>query len=380
MDNSNELNRYIEYLQHQLVNSGTEVLANSEREWFAANRERLGQQLQQMAEESPAKESFSRLERSLVGFEPSTSYDSFHARQIFLPLVEKVSGYMREAGISLKSEVIFANSPAVEPNAFARPSANTHILFVGRGTSAFCNYWAKVFSEVIAALNNPELEFNKRLDFLDAERILTSSAVGELALRLTAYYAISGTVIGFGKVEQSQINHPTRAALLNAMELFIVAHELHHFVAEEEYPETGGVSAGGTAKDLEIACDLFGLSMCTGYGAEQKNPFAFLCIGPQLLFWALKTCEDARLKVLGLEREPAVTHPTLDERIGLIPEFISDVARTDTRQSYLETVAEAHNMATATYSFIMKHLDEIQDLRSWQPRGGAEKNDNSRSR
>ena len=128
---------------------------------------------------------------------------------------------------------------------------------------------------------------------------------------------------------------------------------------KQSYPETGGLSDTATPKDLEIACDIFALSMCTAYGADEDNPFAFLCTGPQLLFWALKTCEDVREKVLGLRRGSQETHPSFVERIELIPAFISEVAQVEKRGTYLETIAEVNTVASTMRSFILRRLDQI---------------------
>ena len=232
--NVEELNRYIEYLQRQLVNPETEFLVNKEQQWFAENRERIKMQLREVAEEFPASEGFKRLEQSLVEFTPSSPYDSFHAREIFLPYLKRVSEYMREAGISLKSDVIFANAPATNRThlpglalmgTFCSPEeVFMRFVTIGqRSIQTLCSAWGR-------------LKKSDALMSQDVEEVLESSPVGKLLLRLTIYYAITGSLIGFGKVEEPKQNRSARAALLAAMELFIVAHELHHFGAEAILP------------------------------------------------------------------------------------------------------------------------------------------------
>lgn len=359
---SDDLNRYVEYLQRQLITPETEDLANSERAWFLENRERIRLELQEMSAkfDGEADQPFKRLERSIADFKPTTAYDSFHAKGIFLPIVERIRGYMRKGGIQLKSDIIFASSPAVGPNAVSRPSAGGHMLFVGRGTFAFCNYWAKVFTDIMAELRDRATEPYRRLSRDDVREILQEEPVGGLVLMMAMYYAARGTLIGFGRVEQPEERHLGRAAMVTAMETFVVGHEIHHFVAEEAYPETGGLSKTATEKDLETACDIFALSMCTVYGAEDDNPFALLCTGPLQLFWAIKICEDARSKILGLEPHVSATHPPLEERIALIPKLVSEVCRPENREGYLAAITEANDMAAAVHSFVMRRIEQLQ--------------------
>jgi hypothetical protein len=360
MTNDDELKRYIEYLQRQLITPGTELIANNEHKWFSDNRERILLQLQERRSKFPESEnSFKQLESSMAVYEPDSLYDSFFAREIFSPLVNEITQYMRENGMSLKSEVIFVNSPMTEPNAASRASFTGHLLFAGRGVYSFCNYWAKLYVKIFAELNVNSLELTNRSSRQDVEFVLERHPVGKLALALIVYYALTGTLIGFGRVEEPEQNTPTRYALLRAMEAFIIGHELHHFVAEEEHPETNGISETATAKDLEIACDIFGLSMCTVYGHKNQNPFAFLCTGPQLLFWALKICEDARSLIFGIKKDQGGTHPSHEERISLIRQFISEVSHIDNREIFLETLDEADNVGLAIHSFVLNRIKNL---------------------
>jgi hypothetical protein len=357
MADTDDLFRYIEYLQRGLIAPGTEPVVEHEREWSAENRERLQRDLGRLAGEQPS-EALRRLENEFAQFEPKTAYDSFEANQIFAPLVDKIGEYMIAAGIGLQAPVTFASSPALEPSPAARPSVHGHVLFAGRGTYAFCNYWAKLFTDLLVTLGE-RIGTERLFTAEDVDELLGETAVGQNAVKLSLYYALTGTVIGFGRMHQPEQTNSLRVAILLAMEAFIIGHEMAHFSAEEEYPDTNGLSPSASAIDLEIQCDAIALSMATAYGAERRNPFALHCSGPALLFWALKISEDARACLLNLEPVQSTSHPSLEDRLMMIEMFLAEVTHPDERSDYLQSLNQINLLGMSVNTYVQESIRSL---------------------
>lgn len=229
-----ERERYIEYLQGTLVREGSEEFLRGQREWFEKNRERIAQRYEEIGDPTGR---FSRdLAAAARAHADRGEYDSFVSRQIFEPILAKVLAISKEMGFTPKLPVRFANSPAIEPSPAALLSTSEHILFAGQGTFAFCNYWGKVFSTAMVEIS--ELPKRKRRSTPEVLAKLRNGQVLIDATRLAVSYAMTESLAGFGKIEQRPDIHGVRVLLVNAMEVFIVAHEVAHFVAHEEFPET----------------------------------------------------------------------------------------------------------------------------------------------
>lgn len=319
-----ERERYIKYLQGTLVREGSEDFLQRQKEWFEKNREKIAQEYEEIRDPNGR---FGRdLATEILAHTDQGEYDSFFARQIFEPLLVKVLAISKDMGLTPKLPVRFANSPGVEPSPAALPSTSEHILLAGQGTFAFCNYWAKVFSTAIVEVS--ELPKRKRRS---TPEVLTKLRNGQVlidATRLAMRYAMTESLVGFGKVEQRPDLHAVRVLLLNAMEIFIVAHEVAHFIAHEEYPETLGIAQDSTSKLHELECDAFALAVCTQYGVQQKNVFSFQLVGPLLLFYALRICEKTKTILTGAPPKKSESHPTNEDRFRFALDFLRSVGAT----------------------------------------------------
>lgn len=351
---SDESQRYLEYLQRTLVREGSEDFLRGQKQWFEKNRESIAREYERVTD--PTKQKGSALAASVMTYADEGEYDDFFSRQIFEPLLAKVLAIASGMGVAPKLPVRFANSPGVDPSAAALPSTAEHVLFAGLGTTAFCNYWAKVFSTAIAEVST--LSKKKRQSTPELIKKLRAGPVIMDAARLVGRYALSESLVGFGKLEQRAEVHSVRVLLLNAMEVFVVAHEVAHFVAHEEFPDTAGIRPGSSCKQHEIECDAFALAVCTEYGVREKNAFAFQLIGPLLFFYALRMCEGAIAVLSGQEREPSESHPTNEERFRFALDFLKSAG------------ASAHILKSVTFALdvamiIGTHVHLImQDIKS----------------
>lgn len=142
------------------------------------------------------------------------------------------------------------------------------------------------------------------------------------ATRLAVRYAYFGSLLGFGRIEQPKEHMGVRVLLVNAMEIFVVGHEIGHLLGYEAHPETQGIPPGIDAKSHEIECDAVGLAISTAYGVREENAFAFQLIGPLLLFYALRTCDQ--VKAILFDEAPTLSesHPSHEERLRFALKFL----------------------------------------------------------
>ncbi|TBU71639.1 hypothetical protein [Phytopseudomonas daroniae] len=267
------------------------------------------------------------LAEALLAHEDQGEYDDFFAKQIFEPLVKEALEICEANGIALKNPVKFVNSPGLDPSPTALPSSGEHLIFAGQGTSAFCNYWSKIFSSAIAEIS--ELPTEERSS---SEAVIQKLREGHIlvdAARLALRYALFNSVLGFGRVEQPRELFGPRVMLVSAMEIFAIGHEIGHFLAHEAYPDASGISPEQDSKTHELECDAVGLAISTAYGVRNGNSFAFQLIGPLLLFYALRICEQVKSILIDEPPTPSESHPSHEERFKYALNFLYKAGATE---------------------------------------------------
>jgi hypothetical protein len=313
-----EHQRYIEYFQRQLVREGSDGFWQGQKVWFDQNRLAIAEQYLQTSKSQNGKAA--ALADSVLAHQDQGEYDNFFARQIFEPLVRTALDLCDEGGIPLRNPVRFVNSPGLEPSPAALPSSAEHVLFMGQGTFAFCNYWSKIFSSAMAEIGKLPPEQHK-----SPEAMLSKLKQGSVlvdATRLAVRYAYFDSLLGFGRLEQPNELMGIRVLLVNAMEIFVVGHEIGHLLGYEAHPETQGIPSGTDAKSHELDCDAVGLAISTAYGVREENAFAFQLIGPLLLFYALRTCDQVKATLLDETPAPSESHPSHEERFRFALDFL----------------------------------------------------------
>ncbi len=333
-----EHQRYIEYFQRQLVREGSDDFWKGQREWFERSRSSIAEQFRSLSKQPDGKSAV--LADSILAHQDQGEYDNFFAKQIFEPLVTTAIEICKEGGFPLRNPVRFVNSPALEPSPAALPSSTEHLLFAGQGTFAFCNYWSKIFSSAMAEVGTLSEADRKSPEALIAK--LRQGNVLVDAARLSLHYACADSLLGFGRLEQAKDLLGFRVLLLNAMEIFVVGHEIGHFMSHESHPNTNGIPPGMDSKSHELECDAVGLAISTQYGVRENNAFAFQLIGPLVLFYALHTCEQVRAALIDEVRPASDSHPSHEERFRFALQFLNDVGA---KESIKESVQFALDVA-----------------------------------
>jgi len=285
-----EIIRYVSYLQRSLANKDIPFVDQSA--WVKLvieNADRL--------REIPSPPSLTAAEieghyLDLIAFQPETEFETASNAGIFRPLVEEISAIATELGIGLSQPVIAANLPDIGIGPVSRPSSENPMIFVGMGTSTFCNYWSKIYATFFSGLaiasdkKRPERSAEKALSQMPMLVLLTA--------KLCLYYAFTGTTMYFGQMKAPPSLHPLRAELLRAMELFVIAHEFAHLHFEEKYLFLQGNSDPNLIRKLEYECDKIALALCRNCGAKTENWSAFSGAGAFLFFEAVKISYYAR--------------------------------------------------------------------------------------
>jgi len=324
MDNF-ESQRYIEYFQRQLAREGADSFWQRQKAWFDNNRAAIANQYLQISKNRDGQAAV--LAGSILAHQDQGEHDNFFARQIFEPLVRRALDICHEGGFRLRNPVRLVNSPGLEASPAALPSSAEHVLFMGQGTFAFCNYWSKIFSSAMAEISKLPSEEHK-----SPEAMLSKLKQGNVlvdATRIAVRYAYCDSLLGFGRLEQAEELVGFRMLLVNAMEIFVVGHEIGHLLGYESHPETQGIPPGSDARNHELECDAVGLAISTAYGVREENAFAFQLIGPLLLFYALRTCDQVKAILFDEPPTPSESHPSHEERFRFALEFLGAAGAQD---------------------------------------------------
>lgn len=311
--------RYQEALQRSLLPKGWDQAFDEARlrAWVSSNRELLRTQARATIENSTPslEEHFARV---VENFEPKTKFDLPSTAAIFGPILEKVESGAEAIGLRLIRDVELVTSTSISPSPFARPTTGTHQLFVGPGTSAFCNYWSKIYTAIVMTVASDEacrVPVKSPEDLL--HRIEHNLEGVVMAARLALYFAVYDTVLGFGSYQQPPNYLSYRLELLQAMEVFALSHEYAHFVAEERELKFS------SDHELELFCDELGLQISRAWGGKSENWLAFAGVGALAFFQAIDTsttCAEilaaSRLSSGGTSRCHDSSHPSPVSRIA----------------------------------------------------------------
>lgn len=373
-----DLHRYIEYLQGGVLTPGWEGVydASQLREWMLKNSSRLsavGNSDPWTDQESPVK----HLEALVGQFQPKTKFELPYTSAIFSPLFEQVRLAAVNLGLKPIRDVNIATSTEIAPTPLARPSEGPHILLIGLGTSSFCNYWAKALTFVIKGL--ARIKPTRIVHSIEDLKVVFGHDPSGLvlAVKLTLYYASSGSLIGFGEVNQPASYLAYRLQLLQAMELFAVAHEYSHFVAEERLPQFRGILDEAQSHGLELFCDELALAISRECGNQQNNQLMYSGIGGLVVFRAIQLCEAAREEVRryfqqsvinadsvqkppGNQFVPARTHPPLEDRIAAIRQNTIDRTCDDQRAGVSEFINQYDRLVGGLSSVILSAFSELR--------------------
>lgn len=354
-DRADNLSRYIEHMQRQMLPEGLDAIfcASNWADWTSRNLARLSN-LAHTSDPVERESLVSALERQASAFRPLTSLELPNTEAVFGPLFRDLSQQASKLGIGLSRDVRIATSTAIDTSPRALPSQGEHILFIGLGTSSFCNYWAKAYAAIVKAISSRGT-LTRVSSSEELERALKQHPSGLLlACRLALHYATFGSVIGFGEVVQPQDYFPYRMQLLVAMESFAVAHEFAHFAAEERLPHlTGQLDIEDTHR-LEYFCDSLGITLSRNCDSATDNWLAFTGTGAIVLLRAIQLSESFRQRLQRVatnELADPSTHPTVEDRVACLKSRIVSSTADDQRQHVVDWLDE--------YDFIAKSLNAM---------------------
>jgi len=355
--------RYVEYLQRQTLDEDWKECfdAASWKTWALKNGDRL-KNLVDYNNSDTALSLVAQLEQNITAFEPKTRYEVPFTASIFEPILNEVKDAAAVMGMRpiRPVEIVTSTDSAATPA--ARPTTSSHLLFIGLGTSSFCNYWAKAVTAATMGIA-PTLGFARITDVKDIEQVFRRDPSGLiLAMRLSLYYAAFGTTIAFGEVRQPSIYIPYRAQLCHAMETFAVAHEYAHFVAEERLRDFSGSLDDSGSQDLELFCDALGLQISRECGNRTDNYLSFAGIGALVFFRVIQLCESLRgdlieygfpLSVAKKEGDK-VSHPSTERRIQEIRVRLIETTDADQRASTQDFFEEYDRILMGIISIVLE--------------------------
>lgn len=320
--------RYRIFLQESLLTSGWEAAFDHDRlkNWLRSNREKLQANAKSVLGEF-GLEYVEKFSQAVEEFKPVSKYDLPITNAIFEPHLSAVIETAHTIGVLPIRQIDLITSTSISPTPYARPTNDTHQLFVGLGTSMFCNYWAKAYTGVVRGIGAKGPPYNAMSSAQQIRESFSDDISSFLlAARLAMYFGATGTLLGFGKIEQPLSYLAYRAELCAAMEHFVIAHEYAHFIAFERGLEEGADGEGLSGIELEYFCDEMGLKISSEWGAKNKNWLAFTGLGAIALFRSLEVCLDCTSRLAnvfpalqplsrGGASRNSTTHPAAADRV-----------------------------------------------------------------
>lgn len=368
---NNDLHRYIEFLQRQLLTPGWEAFFDPHvmQAWLAKNAGAPNATFQQYG---GATSPVAHLEELVHKFQPTTAFDSPETQAIFAPILEKVKRAAEEINLRVHRPIQIVTSTNISPSPAVRPAGGPHFLFIGLGTSSFCNYWAKAFTAIVKVLEkrNPTRRFASAEEVESALRSDPSGVV--FAAKLALAYGIYGSLIGFGQVNEPLEHWPYRAQLLDSMEVFVVGHEFAHLIADEQVPEFQGILDVKASRKLEYFCDQLAIQISKRYANHEDNFLSFAGLGAILLFRAMELSEYALERISSIhgrsglgntlryaESQPS-GYPSLTARIDRMKSLAVALTADDQRQGVADFIEEYDLIASYLVCTLKELLGTIE--------------------
>ena len=364
-----ESNQYREWLQKSLLTEGWEAAFDHQQltNWVRNNRALL----MTMARSCHGNEVTVKQYESVVhDFSPRSKYDLPTTEAIFRPLFDEIVECAKETGLKSVRDVELVTSTSISPTPFALPTSGTHQLFIGPGTSAFCNYWAKAYTAIVKAIS-ARGDTQPIMSSEDLRSRLSRDPSGiSLAVRLALYFSVTGSLLGFGVVDQPPDYYPYRLELLKSMEIFALSHEYSHFVAHERELEFKDEDGNPFPHGLELFCDVMGLQISRTWGSKNRNWLAFTGVGGLAFFRAIDICESGAAELfdgnlgLSLPRERARrpsdsdTHPSVTDRTMNLITWTIDRTADDERPAVTGFLTEYDLICTTLRAEVSEILRE----------------------
>lgn len=306
--------RYLEYLQRHIMPQGWDAVFDAGSDAQLMRDSNRWKEDPAYCESKTAKEHAQKLVDAFTG---QTKFDSALTNATFRPILTDLLAEADTGPWKKLGHVQLLSSTDPGPTPVARPSSVGHTLLIGKGTMSYCNHWAKVFAPIVVRLFVQEQTFRVRSDTEVETAARGSPDSIALAGALCIYFALFGTTIGFGRVTSLPEHLQYRMELVTAMERFIVAHELSHFIAFQELPGADGMLGDEDAKTIEQFCDDVGLALSRAAAAEKGCLLGRSGVAPMLFFRTIE-CADQMRRRMGSPDRSSGTHPTCEERIQLI--------------------------------------------------------------
>ena len=320
-----EIKRYIEYLQKTLLTPGSERVhdhqAFLDKLRSSGAYGNSGRPPRTDAEQSL----FQKWKDDATSFQPVLKYDSYTARNIFQPVLDALLSNVKGDKLEVRLPVHLVPSTDLAATPVTRSSDGLHMLFVGNGTSSFCNYWAKAFAWL--SITCARIHTGPMTDeFMKLALALDSGSI-ELSVKLALCYRTYGTLVGFGAVSEPEIAFHYRMELLSAMEMFAVGHELGHmWLAEQAETNVVFQELLSDSHETELFCDSYGFVVSRSIGNTGQNLSAFSGAGALCFLCASDWCNASHVNGESISG----SHPDLETRCNNMLRLAS--ANTDPEQ------------------------------------------------
>lgn len=322
---------------------------------------------------------FTELRTELSDLHLPSSRDELFTHSIVKLTSEEVERACVALGITLRKGVSYGATPSLELEASYHPVPFTEagVVTLSQGFIVFCSHISKMFA--LSAVHEQRDEgtvvsFDPKRMF---KRIGSDPDLKYLWIETLGAYGFGS---GPSNIKRRLIAYPasvTHVQLLNAMEIFAVAHEYAHHAGSHGKRKMAKKEPDEANKREELEADRVAhvITRYIGFKTDPKNVYALSGAGAVLLLKSLEYVRCARqIFRTGNDDLPELaTHPSTAERIAAFDD--SELQKEDQeysrklREMFIEIIDAVWTKLKPLYVEMYRHglRSETQSDESWLP-------------